>query len=132
MSYDRAWDLALQSAQQMCEEGKRVNHYNFPFLVSLGTSKSRRVITIKYDYDPAAGSVGTTPPNAEELIAKQFVPRFGAEFYMHIRLVKKGDEVRRIRVEVTQMKGINKEEFVREAENLKNYYLSFLRQKWGK
>ena len=49
---------------------------------------------------------------------------------MHIRLIKEGDVVRSLKVEVTQMKGVKKEEFVREAENLKNYYLGFIRRMW--
>lgn len=130
LSFDQAWEVALTSARQMCEEAKKANPYNFPIIVSLGTSKSRNVITIKYDYDPAAGSVGTEPPNASELAAKQFVPRFGAEYYIHIRLVKSGQQVSGVKVEVTQMKGVKKEEFDREAEKLKEYYLSFLKKNW--
>ncbi len=130
LSFDQAWDVAMASARQMCEEAKKINPYNFPIIVSLGTSRSRNVITIKYDYDPAAGSVGTEPPNAEELVAKQFVPRFGAEYYVHIRLVKTGQQVSGVKVEVTQMKGVKKEEFDREAEKLKEYYLSFLKKNW--
>lgn len=132
VSYDQAWEIALNSAREMCEEGKKINPYNFPVLVSLGTSKSRNVITLKYDFDPAAGSIGTEPPNAAELIAKKFVPRFGAEFYIHIKLIKSGQQINGVKIEVTQMKGIKKEEFDREAERVKDYYLQFLKKNWVK
>ena len=46
LSYDQAREVALQGANQMCQDGKMINPYNFPVLVSPGTSKSRRVITI--------------------------------------------------------------------------------------
>lgn len=132
VSYDQAWEIALNSAREMCEEGKKINPYNFPVLVSIGTSKSRNVITMKYDFDPAAGSIGTEPPNAAELIAKKFVPRFGAEFYVHIKLIKSGQQINGVKIEVTQMKGIKKEEFDREAERVKDYYLQFLKKNWVK
>ncbi|HEK84749.1 MAG: hypothetical protein ACPLZD_06265 [Candidatus Saccharicenans sp.] len=132
VSYDQAWEIALNSAREMCEEGKKINPYNFPVLVSLGTSKSRDVITLRYDFDPAAGSIGTEPPNAAELIAKKFVPRFGAEFYIHIKLIKSGQQVNGVKIEVTQMKGVKKEEFDREADKVKDFYLQFLKKNWVK
>ncbi|MGC8810167.1 MAG: hypothetical protein ACP5Q3_07950 [bacterium] len=132
LPFERAWEIALVSAEQMCEQAKKINPYNFPVIVSLGTSKTRNIITLRYDYDPEAGSVGKTPPNAGKVLAKQFVPHFGAQYYVHIKLIRQDDRATGVEVEVTQMKGVKKEKFEQEAENLKDYYLSFLRKNWNR
>jgi len=129
-SYDEAYEIALKSAEEMCQEAKKVNPYNFPAIVKLGTSKSRNIITVFYQFDPVAGSVGTKPPETGEIVAKSFVPHFGAEFYLHIKLLKQGDKAQGVKVTVTQMKGVKKEIFDQEMENLKNYYLGFLNKYW--
>jgi len=36
LPFDRAWEIALLSAEQMCEEGKKLI---FPVLFKIGTSK---------------------------------------------------------------------------------------------
>ncbi|MGB9715805.1 MAG: hypothetical protein ACPL1G_05305 [Thermodesulfovibrionales bacterium] len=131
LPFERAWEIALNSAKQMCEQAKKINPYNFPVIVSLGTSKARYIITLRYDYDPEAGSIGKTPPNAGKVLAKQFVPHFGAQYYVHIKLITQDEQATGIKVEVTQMKGVKKEKFDLEAENLKEYYLSFLRKNWN-
>jgi len=131
LSYDDAYEKALKSAEEMCQEAKKVNPYNFPVIVKIGTSKSRNIITVSYQYDPVAGSVGTKPPETGEIVAKSFVPHFGAEFYLHIKLIKQADKARGVKVTVTQMKGVKKDVFDQEMENLKSYYLSFLSKYWS-
>jgi len=130
LPFDRAWEIALLSAEQMCEEAKKVNPYNFPVIVSIGTSKIRNIITLRYDYDPVAGSIGKIPPDAGKVLTKQFVPHFAAQYYVHIKLIKQGDQATGVKIEVTQVKGVKKKEFDQEAENLKNYYFTFLRKNW--
>lgn len=77
--YEEAFHLALRSAEQMHNECRRINPINYPMIVSLGTSKSRGVITVLYKYDPEAGSIGTEPPKSlSSLAASIFVPHFGA------------------------------------------------------
>lgn len=127
LPYDRAFDIALSSAEKMCEECKKINPFNFPVIVSLGTSKSRGVITIHYKFDPEAGSLCTKPPLDTSSFAKRtFVPHFGAEFYMHIRIIKEQDKATGLNIEVTQSKGVKKEVFEKEMEKLRDVYRSYL------
>ncbi len=129
--YDRAFDLALKAANEMHEECSKINPINFPTVVSMGTSKSRGVITLQYRFDPEAGSLCRKPPEAITSFAKRvFVPHFGAEFFMHIRFIKEGEVAKGVTIEVTQMKGVKKEVFDREGENLKNFYIEYLRRFW--
>lgn len=131
ISYDRAYEIALESARQMHEECRRINAINYPVIGSLGTSKSRGVITIYYKFDPEAGSICTKPPESvSSFIKETFVPHFGAEFYMHIRFLKEDDTAKGVKIEVTQTKGIKKEIFENEMENLKGVYLSYLKKQW--
>jgi len=115
LPFDRAWEIALLSAEQMCEEGKKINPYNFPVLVKIGTSKTRNIITLRYG----------------KVLAKQFVPHFAAKYYVHIKLIKQDDRATGVQIEVTQMKGVKKKELDQEAENVKNYCLCFLRKNWN-
>lgn len=127
ISYDQVFEVALKSAEKMCEECKKINPFNFPVLVSLGTSKSRGIITLHYQFDPEAGSLCTQPPPEVSAMAKRiFVPRFGAEFYMHIKIIRDKDKATGINIQVTQSKGIKKEIFDREMERLKSVYQSYL------
>lgn len=129
--YEEAFHLALRSAEQMHDECRRINPINYPVIVSLGTSKSRGVITVLYKYDPEAGSIGTDPPKSLSSMATSiFVPRFGAEFYMHIRFSREGDVARGVKIEVTQHKGIKKQIFQEEMEKLKKTYLTYLKRNW--
>lgn len=122
-----SYDLALKAAEKMCDECKGVNPFNFPIIVSLGTSKSRGVITIHYKFDPEAGSVCTSPPVGLVPSTKRiFVPRFGAEFYMHIRTVKGEDGSPCLDINVTQSKGIGREIFDKEMEILVETYKRYL------
>lgn len=131
LPYDKAFELSLKAAEEMVEECKKVNPFNFPVLVSLGTSKSRGVITMHYRYDPEAGSVYTRPPMDATSVAKRvFVPHFAAEFYMHIRFQREGDTARGLQIEVTQMKGVKKEIFDEEMQKLRTVYLEFLKRYW--
>lgn len=88
ISYDKAFDIALETAKEIHLKCKNINPYNYPTIVDAGVSKSRGVITIHYKYDPAAGSVCSSPPEPIKVMAKGFVPHFGAEFYMHIKIYK--------------------------------------------
>ncbi len=129
--YDRAFDLALQSAEQMHNECRKINPFNYPTIVLLGTSKSRGVITIFYKFDPEAGSIGKEPPmSISSVFERVFVPHFAAEFYMHIRFLKEGDMARGVQVEVMQSKGIKKQIFQEEMENLRKTYFSYLKRYW--
>lgn len=129
--YDKAFDLALESAKEMQEQCQRINAFNYPVVVALGTSKSRGVITMHYRFDPEAGSVCTKPPESITSLAKRiFVPRFAAEFYMHIRFLKEGDIAKGVKIEVMQSKGVKKEVFDNEMKNLRNVYLSYLKMRW--
>jgi len=131
LPYDKAFDLSLRAAEEMVETCKKRNPINFPIIVSLGTSKSRGVITLHYKFDPEAGSVCTPHPKGLTPFAKEwFVPHFGAEFYMHIRFQKEGDMVKGLNIEVTQMKGIKKKVFDEEREKLKDVYIEFLKKYW--
>lgn len=127
MSYDQVFEAALKSAEKMSEECKKINPFNFPVLVSLGTNKSRGIITLHYQFDPKAGSLCTQPPFEVSDIAKRiFIPRFGAEFYMHIKIIKEKDKATGINIQVTQTKGIKKEIFDREMERLRDVYQTYL------
>lgn len=130
ISYDKAFDISLKSANQMIQECKIINPYNFPIIVDIGTSKSRGVITLHYRYDPVAGNICSQPPEPIKVLGKGFIPHFGAEYYMHIRFIKKGDIAEGVKIEITQMKGIKKQEFVDEMERLKETYLKYLRRNW--
>ncbi|MEW5876741.1 MAG: hypothetical protein AB1751_01575 [Acidobacteriota bacterium] len=131
LPYDRAFDLALQSAREMSEECRQVNPFNYPAVVSLGTSQKRGVITVHYRFDPEAGSVCTEPPGgASAFLKRAFVPHFGAEFYMHVRFVREGDRALGVQVEVSQSKGVKKAVFDEEMERLRELYLRFLRRHW--
>jgi len=129
--YDQAFDLALESAKEMQEKCKIINVFNFPVIVSLGTSKSREVITVHYKYDPEAGSVCIKPPESLESMGKRvFVPHFGAEFYMYIRFLKEGNMAKGVKIEVTQYKGVKKEIFEKEMYHLRDIYLTYLKKRW--
>lgn len=108
LPYDKAFDLALKAAEEMHEEFKNTIPFNYPVIVSTGTSKSRKVITIHYKFDLEAGSLNTKPPvDLTSTIKRVFFP-LGAKFYMHIRFLKEGDMARGLKIEVTQMKGVKK------------------------
>ncbi|CUS79087.1 hypothetical protein JGI3_01075 [Candidatus Kryptobacter tengchongensis] len=129
--YDEAFEIALKSAKEMQEECSKTNPFNFPVIVSLGTSKSRGVITVHYRFDPEAGSVCTKPPESISSLAKRtFVPHFAAEFYMHIRFLKEGDIAKGVKIEITQSKGVKKKVFEEEMDNLRKAYLSYLKKYW--
>lgn len=129
--YDEAFDIALRSAEQMYNDCLKINPINYPIIVSLGTSKSRGVITVLYKFDPEAGSIGTEPPKSiSSTAARVFVPRFGAEFYMHIKFARDGNLVRGVKVDVMQSKGVKKQIFQEEMENLKKIYLTYLKRNW--
>lgn len=97
----------------------------------MGTSKSRGVITLRYRFDPESGSGCRKPPETISSFTKRvFFPHFGAEFFMHIRFVKEGDVAKGVKIETTQMKGVKKEVFDREMENLKNSYMEYLKRYW--
>uniref|UniRef100_A0A7V4N406 Uncharacterized protein n=1 Tax=Thermodesulfobacterium geofontis TaxID=1295609 RepID=A0A7V4N406_9BACT len=98
LPFDRTWEIALLNAEQMCEKAKKINPYNFPVIVSLGTSKTMNIITLRYDYDPTAGSIGKIPPEAGKILAKQFVPHFAAQYYVHIKLIKQGDQATGVKI----------------------------------
>jgi hypothetical protein len=127
LPFDRAWEIALLSAQQMCEEARKVNPYNFPVIFS--SSKTDNIITLMYEYKPPAGSIGK-PPDVEKVFWSRDIPFFAARFSVKINLIKQGDQATGVKIEVKQITGVKKEEFDREAENLKNYYFSFLRKNW--
>lgn len=128
--YDQAFDLALKSAREMHQECKRINFHNFPIIVDLGTSKSRGVITLHYKYDPTAGNVCSPPPEPVKSLAMGFVPHFGAEFYMHVRFAKTEGTTKGVSIEISQSKGVKKEEFANEMERLKEIYLKYLKRNW--
>lgn len=129
--YEEAFDIALRSAEQMHLECQRINPFNYPLIVSLGTSKSRGVITVLYKFDPEAGNIGTEPPKSiSSMAARIFVPHFAAEFYMHIRFSKEGNLARGVKIDVMQSKGVKKQNFQEEMENLKRIYLTYLKRNW--
>lgn len=131
LPYDKAFDLALQSAREMNEECRQVNPFNYPTVVSLGTSQRRGVITVHYRFDPEAGSACTEPPGGvSSFLKRAFVPHFGAEFYMHVRFVREGDRALGVHLEVSQSKGVKKAAFDAEMQHLKELYLRFLRRHW--
>jgi len=131
LPYDKAFDISLRAAEEMVEICKKKNPINFPVIVSLGTSKSKGVITLYYKFDPEAGSVCTQHPKGLTSFAKEWlVPHFGAEFYMHIRFQKEENMVSGLNIEITQMKGIKKEVFDEERQKLKTIYLEFLKKYW--
>lgn len=41
LSYDKAFTSSLKAAEEMADECSKINPFNFPTVVSLGTSKSR-------------------------------------------------------------------------------------------
>lgn len=132
LPYDQAFDVALRSAEKMCEECKNINPFNFPVIVSLGTSKSRGVITVHYRFDPEAGSICSKPPVDISSSAKRvFVPHFGAEFYMHIRIIKEGDKAKAVSIEITQSKGVKKDVFDKEMERFKDVYKNYLNKEYS-
>ncbi|MGQ9801823.1 MAG: hypothetical protein ACUVRL_09200 [Candidatus Saccharicenans sp.] len=131
LPYDNAFDSALKAAEEMHEECKKINPFNYPIIVSLGTSKSRKVITIHYKYDPEAGSINTKPPiDLSSTLKRTFVPHFGAEYYMHIRIQKEGDIVKGLKIEITQMKGVKNQVFEEEMKRLRAVYTEFLKKHW--
>ncbi len=100
-------------------------------MVSLGTSQKRGVITVHYRFDPEAGSVCSEPPGGvSSFLKRAFVPHFGAEFYMHVRFVREGNQALGVRVEVTQSKGVKKQIFDEEKERLRELYVRYLRRHW--
>lgn len=133
LPYEQAFELSLKAAREMEQRCKEINSYNFPAVVSLGTSKSRGVITLFYRFDPAWGSLCTRPPKkpaAQEAAEILVVPRFGAEFYLHVKFIREKNLATGVRVEVIQSKGVKKETFSQEMENFKNTFLSYLVRHW--
>jgi len=133
LPYEQAFERALKAAKEMEQRCKEINSYNFPAIVSVGTSKSRGVITLVYQFDPAWGSLCTKPPKVpavEEAAKILFVPRFGAKFYLHVRFLKEKNVARGVRLEVTQSSGVKKESFRQEMEKFKNTYLVYLNRHW--
>lgn len=131
LPYEQAFALALQSAREMHEECRQIDPFNYPAVVSLGTSQKRGVITVHYRFDPEAGSICSEPPGGvSSFLKRAFVPHFGAEFYMHVRFVREGERALGVRVEVSQSRGLKKRTFEEEKERLREVYLSYLRRHW--
>ncbi|MCS7278795.1 MAG: hypothetical protein NZ530_01880 [Thermodesulfobacteriaceae bacterium] len=126
MPYEYTFEVALKSAEKMLEECKRINPFNFPNIVSIGTSKERGLITLYYRFDPEAGSICTKPPiDLTSFVKRTFVPHFGAEFYMYIRIKKEEDKATGINIEITQTKGLKKDIFDKEMERLREVYKNY-------